>query len=177
MAPSIETERFFLRPFAPGDLDALAAIYADPEVMAYLLGGPRTREQSRARLHEMIAHWGQHGFGLWAVVCKRTQCLLGECGLRRLDDSDEVELHYVFAKPHWGKGLATESAGAVLHHGFETLSLDRVIAFALPENAASFRVMRKLGMAFERNGGFRGAHVVYYALGRDAYLDRRPVRG
>ncbi len=99
--------------------------------------------------------------------------LNGECGLRILFGCGDIELHYVLARNHWGKGLATEAAAAALRHGFEKLALDRVVAFALPTNAPSFRVMEKLGMAFERTGTFGDTAVIYFAITRAAYLARK----
>ncbi len=177
MAPparsTLETERLVRRPFEPSDLDALAPIDADRAVTEHLLRGPAGRAASTARLEGHIAHFAEHGFGIWAVVSNECGALIGECGLRILDGCGDIELHYVLARPQWGKGLATEAAAAALRHGFETLALDRVVAFALPTNAPSLRVMEKLGMAFERNGTFGDTAVIYYAITRAAYLARK----
>ena len=170
-APRLETERLLMRPFAAGDLDDLVRMDADPEVDRYLLRGAPSRAKSKTRLDEHIAHWTTHGFGLWAVLSKASAEVIGECGLWKFPELDDVVLHYVLAKPYWGKGLATEAATAALAHGFEALGFERIATFALPANVASIRVMRKLGMAFERDGSFRGVDVVYYTLTRQAYLD------
>lgn len=171
--PRLETERLVLRPFAAGDLDALAAIDADPEVPRHLFREPASRARSRARLAAHIAHWAEHGFGLWAVAPKASGALIGDCGLRWLSRLEDVELHYVFARHAWGLGYATEAAAAALEHGFGTVGLERVVAFARADNAASVRVMRKLGMSFERSDNDRGADMVFYALSADAFREGR----
>ena len=176
MNPTLETERLVLRPFAAGDLDALAAIDADAEVTRHLIREPANRARSRARLAAHIAHWAEHGFGLRVVTLKATGALVGDCGLRWLSRREDVELHYVFAKHAWGLGYTTEAAAAALEHGFGTVGLERVVAFARADNAASVRVMRKLGMTFERSDTHRGADMVFYALSADAFREGRLAR-
>lgn len=167
---ALTTERLCLRQFRPDDLDALARIYADPATTRYLLGGPRPRAQTERRLQEITVHWDSHGFGLWAVVDGQTDRLIGACGLRHIEEIADVELHYVLARSAWGQGLAREAAYAALGDGFRRIGLPRVIAFALPDNKASLRVMEKLGMRFERDGGFRRAAVKVHGIGRAQFL-------
>ncbi len=162
--PSIHTDRLRLRPFSRGDLDALAAIYADEAVMRHIVGGPRDRAETRSRLDAILSHWEDHGYGYWAVIERGTETLIGECGLRTWKEWGETELHYIFASAHWGRGFAAEAAGAALCHGFRTLGLERIVAFAHPGNTASFRVMEKIGMRFERSGTFAGTPANFYAL-------------
>jgi RimJ/RimL family protein N-acetyltransferase len=160
----LETERLLLRPFTEDDEDDLCALYADPEVMRFL-GGVRTREQTRLRLAAMVAHWREHGFGIWALVAKAGGEFVGRCGLGHLhEEVGDVELAYTLGRAWWGSGLATEAAGRALGYGFEVLRLPRVAAYARPENVASRRVMEKLGMTFERPCEFLGAPAVRYGL-------------
>lgn len=168
--PSIETDRLILRPFDPGDLDGLAAILADPDVTRYLPGGrPRTREQTKTTLHFIIGHWEQHGFGWWAVNPKTGRELIGWCGLKLLDSTGEVEVLYLFARRHWGLGYATEAGAASLRYGFEALKLDRIIALAVPENAASRRVMEKMGMQYEKTAEYYNLELACYSITRAAF--------
>ena len=105
--PVFETRRLRLRGFTNDDLDALAAIYADPDVMRYMPGGkPVPRERVAASLRRMIDHWQEHGFGLWAVEDKESGRLIGRCGLVHLDNTPEVEVGYLFAADCWGKAYA-----------------------------------------------------------------------
>jgi ribosomal-protein-alanine N-acetyltransferase len=162
---SIETDRLRLRIFRPDDLDHLAALFADPEVVRYVGDGkPIGREESDRALQSIIQHWHKHGFGRWAVEDKVTGEFVGFGGLRSLLEQPEVVYH--FAPAHWGKGLATELATASLRYGFETHGFDRVVAIAKPENTASIHVMEKLGMHFEARTSYYDIEVVQYAITR-----------
>lgn len=163
----IETERLVLRPFTTEDLDELAGIRADPEVMRYI--GDQSRERVEQRLHYYISLYESHGFGMWAVIDKETGVMIGWCGLIFLDETPEVEVGYGVARPYWGRGLMTEAARASLRYGFERAGLDRIVAVAMPENRASRRIMEKLGMHYEKNVLHYGHDVAYYAIGRDEF--------
>ena len=168
--PSIETDRLILRPFGLDDLDDLAAILADPDVTRYLPGGrPRTREQTETTLNFIIGHWQQHGFGWWAVNLKTGRELIGWCGLKLVDSTGEVEVLYLFARRHWGQGYATEAGAASLRYGFEALKLDRIIALAVPENAASRRVMEKMGMRYGKTAEYYNLELACYSITRAAF--------
>jgi ribosomal-protein-alanine N-acetyltransferase len=168
MSPTLLTPRLELRAFRPDDLDALAAIYADPEVMRYIRGGvaegPRTREQTAASMDAYTAEWEQHGYGVWAVINSADGQLLGVCGFVA-----RAEIGYILGRAAWGKGIATEAAHACLWYGFEHLGYEEIGAGAKRENVASLRVIEKLGMRrvpndyFDRNGG------AYYELMRSDY--------
>lgn len=89
------------------------------------------------------------------IVLKETGEVAGWCGLGPLEyDASETEIFFVVAREHWGTGLATEAAAALLGYAFGTLGLTRVVAVADPGNAASLAVIRKLGMRPE--GAVRG---------------------
>jgi RimJ/RimL family protein N-acetyltransferase len=166
----IETARLRLRKLTPDDLNDLSAIRADSDVMRYIGSGkPESIEQVRTTLNNILAHWGQHGFGRWAVVYKEANRLIGWCGLRYLESTGEVEIGYGVAKSHWGKGLTLEAATASIKCGFDELSLDRIVALALPDNIISRRVMDRLGMKYVKVAHYYHAEVVYYAISRDEY--------
>lgn len=167
--PEITTARLCLSQFSLDDLDELAAIWADPEVMQYVTGQPRSRQVSHDRLQRLIDHQNQHGFSIWAVRDKVDHTLIGYCGLQYLDNTPEVEVGYGFAKQHWGQGLATESAIASVKYGFETLKMARIVAIARPDNAGSRRVIEKIGMKYEKIGRFYNTDCVYYAMNRDQW--------
>lgn len=145
MTTILETERLTLRPFAAADLDALASIYGDAAVMAIRKLGVQTPAQTKIQLARIIDHWRCHGFGMWAVIDRSSGALIGECGLRQLDQG-QVEISYGLTQGAWGRGLATEASLAVLEYGFCISGLDEVVAIAKATNLASHRVMEKLGM-------------------------------
>lgn len=166
----ITTDRLYLRPFQLTDLDWLAAIWADPDVMRYVgTSGPRSREKAQKRLGELIEHQQQHGFSIWAVLLQDGQTPIGYCGIQYLDDTPQIEVGYGFAKACWGKGYATESAAASVRYGFETVGLDRIVAIVHPENRASNKVIQKVGMHYEGIQRYYGVDCCYYTLNRDQW--------
>ena len=159
----IETARLRLRRFRPEDLDALAALFADPDVMRHVADGkPAGRQVAEKAIASIIEHWRRHGFGRWAVADKQTGEFVGYGGLRSLFDMPEVVYH--LATAHWGKGLATELARASLNYGFAERGFERIVAIAKPGNAASIHVMEKIGMRFEMPTSYYGIEVVQYAI-------------
>ncbi|SCL14582.1 Protein N-acetyltransferase, RimJ/RimL family [Micromonospora nigra] len=153
---ALETPRTVLRGWCPEDLPAMAAINADPEVMRWIADGSvLDRERSDARIAAYERHWQEHGFGLFALTLRPTGELAGFAGLAVPAFLPEimpaVEIGWRLARRHWGRGLATEAARAVLDHAFGTLALDRLVSVHQIGNDASERVMRKLGMHLDRD--------------------------
>lgn len=163
-APILSTSRLSLRPFAPADLDALAAIYADPDVMRHIKGGVRTRERTAANIAAYGEEWRAHGYGVWAVT--ETERLLGMAGF-----VDRAELGYIFGRFSWGRGVATEAARACLRFGFERLGFDVIGAGALRENRDSVRVLEKLGMTPTPNAYFDINRGVYFTLAATTFVE------
>ena len=164
-----ETDRVLLRGFHIADLDIMAALFADPEVMRFG-PGPRPREWVQDWLAGCLEdYYRKWGFGLWAVIRKPERRVIGYCGLTRFDDIDgqtEIEIGYRLSRDSWGRGLATEAARAVKDYAFEVLVLDRLVAILYPQNAASIRVAEKIGMHHEKDVVFRGADRQLYVLQR-----------
>lgn len=146
----------------------LLALHADPRMMA-TLGGVRTEAQTRAWLAANLDHWERHGFGLW-LLRDRTGRLAGRAGLRRvaIEGAQETEIAYALLPEFWGRGLATEIAQALRDIGFARLGLPTLVAFTLPDNLASRRVMEKLGLRFERAFEYGGLPHVLYRIARNA---------
>jgi RimJ/RimL family protein N-acetyltransferase len=165
----VETARLRLHPPTAADLEDLSGLTSDPEVMRYLGKGVRTREETESALVAAIEHWERHGFGIWIVQDRENINFLGRCGLRYFQDTPDIELSYAFARPAWGRGIASEAAAASVKFGFEQLSLERIIAIAMPENTGSRRVMEKLGMHYEKNAQYFGFDHVLYAITRAEY--------
>lgn len=161
----IETERLLLRMFRADDLDNLAGLLSDPDVMRFVEdGNPKSRDEADKALKSMLKHWERHRFGRWAVVERSTQEFVGFGGLRSLSGTPEVVYHLVTA--HWGKGLATELARASLRFGFDEHCFDRIVAIAKPLNAGSIHVMEKLGMQFEMQTSYYNIEVIQYRIKR-----------
>ncbi len=143
------TERLRLRRFRAGDAEAYAAVNADPLVVRYL-GGEIDRAASDAQLARIMAHWDEHGFGLWAAEQRTDGRMIGFTGLSIPGFLPAVlpavEVGWRLASDVWGRGLATEGGRAAIEWGFGGLGLDRIISIIDPENIASLRVAEKLGM-------------------------------
>ncbi|HEY0407367.1 MAG TPA: GNAT family N-acetyltransferase [Pyrinomonadaceae bacterium] len=142
-----------LRTWSPDDAADGHAIWSDPEVMRYIGDGQPHKDLERTRgwMGRMIAHQQQHGFCFWAVVDKCSNQLIGSCGLGyQLDGSLPVEFGYTLARDCWGRGLATEMAGAALRHAFAHLPLEEIAASVDSGNHASRRVLEKIGFVFDR---------------------------
>lgn len=171
--PEIETSRLLLRMFRLSDLDDLARIYADADVMRYLSGHPLTGEETAGWLDYFIRGWEQYGFGWWAVVLKERGELIGHCGLQFIHVTPEVEVTYGLAKEYWRMGLASEAARACLRYGFEELKLGRIYALAEPENTGSHRVMERIRMSYDKTEYYKDnlyeGDLVYYAIAADQY--------
>jgi len=154
--------------FGPDDLDDLAAMFADPEVVKYVGDGkPAGREEAAKALDSIIANWSINGFGRWAAIDKATDAFIGFGGLRSLFGTPEVVYH--LAKQNWGKGFATELARAALRFGFEDRGFDRIVAITKPLNAASIHVMEKLGMKYEKHARYYDLDVLQYGMSRDDF--------
>jgi RimJ/RimL family protein N-acetyltransferase len=172
--PSIETARLLLRMFRLDDLDNLATLLADADVVRYVGNGlPIPRAESENALHSIIRHWNDHGFGRWAITDKESGGFIGFGGLRSLLGTPEVVYH--FAKAYWRRGLATEMARASLRFGFDEHRFDHIVAIAKPENAASIHVMEKVGMKYEMHTAYYNMNVIQYRLVRSEFtIDSSP---
>lgn len=128
-----------------------------------------TGAESAAALDRYRRHWAEHGFGLFAVEHRATGALIGRAGpqFHRLWPADP-EVGWGFDPDWWGQGLATEAGGASVSWAFEHLDVPRLVSIATPENAASRRVMQKLGfsMVQEIVDPLLGIKLLLHALGR-----------
>lgn len=165
--PTIETARLRLRPLTLADKPVYAEMRADPEVVRFLSGGealiPFAEEIAESRLRTFAEDY-RHGFGVWAVEEKATGRFVGQAGLRKVDRNEDVEVLYAFVRDAWGKGYAREAARASLEFGFETAALPRIVAFVIPENRASARVLEAVGMRPIGEMTYNDFPVLGYAL-------------
>lgn len=157
--PTLVTERLRLRPWCPADRAAFAEINADPYVSRYL-PAPLTAAESAALTERIADGFARYGFGFWAVerTDQSAAPFIGFTGLSvpgfQAAFTPCVEIGWRLATPHWGQGLATEAARAVLSHAFETLELEELVAFTAARNFASRRVMEKLNMRHRASEDF-----------------------
>ena len=159
---SFKTLRLTAERLRPHHLAEMAALHLDPEVSRYL-SGVRTADETAIYMADKLAHWDQHGFGLWVLRTNDGE-FAGRAGLghKILDDAPEVDVAYTFRRAVWGQGLATEITLALVEIGLNQLNLPSLLGFASARNLASHRVLEKSGFGFERNTTFKGDGVVVY---------------
>jgi ribosomal-protein-alanine N-acetyltransferase len=163
----LDTARLSGRRPTPDHLDELALVVQDPRVAESLwpgsLGGPRTAAQTQERLRDQIAHWSEHGFGIWMFTDRLTGDPVGYAGPRwtEIEGRPEVEIAYAVRSDRWGEGLGTEMARASVQAALED-GIRGLVCFTHPGNAASRRVMEKAGFRHEREFERAGLpHVLY----------------
>jgi ribosomal-protein-alanine N-acetyltransferase len=142
---------------------------------------PLTDAEMRLSLQTKIMHWLRHGFGLWLMRDRATGEVVGRGGVQHtlVPGTPEVEVGWSIVPERWNQGLATELAVLSVGVAFEDLGLERIVAFTLPENIASRRVMEKSGFNYEREFDHVGIrHALYRQLREDwaarAVADRSP---
>jgi len=161
----MHTERLLFSPWTEADWLALKPIATDPEVMRYISEGqPWPDDRIQEFVNRQITCLRDHGFCMWRLIERGTDQMIGFCGLQPLAKTPEIEIGWWLARSHWGRGLATEAAHAVLQGGFGRAGLKRIVAVAQPANRASLRVMQKLGIHYERDTQHKGIDVVLYAI-------------
>ncbi|MCM3904905.1 MAG: GNAT family N-acetyltransferase [Pyrinomonadaceae bacterium] len=167
--PVIETARLRLRPFGRDDVDDLHRLWTEPEVRQYLWDDEViTRDRVESLINTSLTSFENHGFGLWAVLPRDEESLIGFCGFWFLHEPPTLELLYGMSPSHWHKGLATEAARAMINYGFKGLALQRVAASTDAANLASFRVMERAGMSFWKRETTNDLDTVYFAISREA---------
>jgi RimJ/RimL family protein N-acetyltransferase len=152
----LETERLLFRRLTLDDLDALFALYRDKETRQYFpdgADGTLTFAETREEIEWFLnGHPDHPELGLWAAIYKPNQQFIGRCGLLpwTIDGRAEVEVAYLLDKHYWRQGLGTEAAKALLQYGFKHLRLSRLICLIHPDNQASIKVARHIGMTLEK---------------------------
>ena len=171
-APTLETERLILRAFRAEDLDPLAAMWSDPEVVRYIGGNPLSREDTWRRSLAACGQWPYTGFGYWIAELKGEGRVVGQIGFadfkRDMEPSlvGEPELGYVFAPSVHGHGIAFEACKAALDWADATLNAPSYPAIIGPENQASIRLAEKLGFVREPDGVYRGEPIALFRRNR-----------
>lgn len=162
----LETERLILRQIDWQDFDALHRIWGDRETMIHYPAA-YSPDQTRAFIAMNIARYQHDGFGLWALIHRRDDQLVGDCGITMQPVEDEVlpEVGYHLHRYYWGQGLATEAACACLEHAHGKLEFEQVVAIIRDVNTPSRRVAERLGMALWKEIDRAGMpHLVYESV-------------
>ncbi|MBW6399941.1 GNAT family N-acetyltransferase [Roseomonas sp. HJA6] len=146
---TLETPRLILRPWREEDLDPLFAINGDADSMRHF-PAVMTRAESDAWAARIQAHFTDHGWGFWVVEARDDAAFLGVVGLLTIPwqarFTPAVEIGWRIAPTARRRGFAGEAARAALDFGFGPLGLPEIVAFTVPANEPSWRLMERLGM-------------------------------
>ncbi|MGC8485625.1 MAG: GNAT family N-acetyltransferase [Candidatus Baltobacteraceae bacterium] len=166
-APTIETPRLRLRPHAAEDLDACAAMWADPRVTEYI-GAPSTRLQSWARMRGYVGLWEFLGYGYWAIEERQSARYIGEIGFadfqREIAPSMQgvPEAGWALSADAHGKGYATEALRAATAWGDANLAAERTVCLISTQNLASIRVAEKCGYSRFDSATIGAAEALFF---------------
>ena len=161
----LETERLYLREIKQSDLNSLSKILQDEETM-YAYNGAFSDDETQQWLYKQIARYKKYGFGLWAVILKETDEMIGHCGLSmQLWNGEEVlEIGYLFQKDYWHKGYAIEAAKACKDYAFQKLKANEVCSIIRDTNKPSQNVALRNGMTIKDTWTkhYRGIDMPHY---------------
>ena len=166
----LETSRLYLRELVPEDAEMILRLDRDPDVMRYMPAVARARV-SRVYAQKFVRDQvtyskGHPGLGIFPTILKTQDTWIGWATLKHLADTEEIEIGFRYLPAYWNQGYATEAAAALLKYGFEKMKLPRIVAVVHPDNAASMRVIEKIGLEYVRDDQHYGINVRFYA--RDA---------
>lgn len=140
----------------------------DPSVAASIspTGAPLPEADQQRALERHIAHWEQHGFGLYVLHRVKDGAVIGYCGLisRLIDGEPETDVAYALKPAYWGHGYGTEAARKVVDVAFRSLHLPNVVCLVQPANKASRHVADKCGFQFEKHVDHAGLPHLFYRL-------------
>lgn len=161
----LETERLYLREMEQTDFEALCKILQDEDTM-YAYEGAFNNAEAHEWLDRQIARYQKWSFGLWAVVLKETDEMIGQCGLtmQPWKENEVLEIGYLFERSYWHNGYAIESAKACKKYAFETLAATEVCSIIRDTNVASQNVAIRNGMVIKDTGvkHYRGIDMPHY---------------
>jgi ribosomal-protein-alanine N-acetyltransferase len=161
----IYTERLLLRKFDICDFENYYNILKQEEVSMWLGSGKRKSQDDVKRIMKNFEnHWIENDYGVWAVINRQTNELIGQCGFNILEDTKETELLYAFDPKFWGRGYATEASIAAIKFLSENFKLNRLVSLVYPNNDMSSNVIKKIGFEYKGIEEHFGAELLYYEL-------------
>jgi RimJ/RimL family protein N-acetyltransferase len=152
----LETERLVLRNWLESDVNHYLVLAGDVGYHCFSRPGRflvHTAEEANAKVRERMLLFKERKLGKFPIFLRATGEFIGTCGLEPFDlgGRSEVELGYRLCLNFWGRGYAKEAAAAILGHAFADLKLARIMAFVLPQNKASVRILGQLGFQYLRD--------------------------
>lgn len=167
---TMESERIQFRKITEDDLDHLAALYADPDVMRYY-PRTRTREETRESIQTYQKQYASEPVSLMAAIHKRENKFIGRCGIMLQDIEGEVlpEVGYMLDKFFWRGGLGTEAAILFRDFGFREMDYPKMISIIHPLNLASQGVAKNMGMTFERTAIYDNVECQIFSITKESW--------
>lgn len=143
----LETKRLYLKELTTNDFPALCAILQDIRVM-YAYEHAFSKEECKEWFERQLSRYKKDGFGLWAVILKETNQLIGQCGItiQEIPHKKVLEIGYLFNYDYWHQGFAIEAASACKQYAFTSLQAKEVYSIIRDINVASKHVAIKNGM-------------------------------
>ena len=168
----IETERLIIRELQVSDLDFVAEMLGDPEVMRFW-PQPYSREGAAEWIAWHRRRYETDGYGYWLALRKQDGQPVGQVGLlaQEIDGHQSVGLGYIVHRPFWRKGYAEEGAKACARYGIETLGLDKIAILVRPENEPSIQLAKKLGAELQSQTNYHGFIHNIFQLSSSSLLD------
>lgn len=148
----LETARLVVRKITIDDAEFILQLLNEPSFLRFI-GDKGVRNIADAIQYIQsgpLASYERFGFGQYLVELKESGVPIGMCGLLKRDSLPDVDIGFAFLPSFWSQGYAFETASAVMDYGRSTLGLRRIVAITSPDNAASGRLLEKIGLRFER---------------------------
>ena len=172
-----ETDRLILRDWREADWEPFWQATNTPAVMQWL-GGVCDDAKRSAAQQRLLSYQEDHGHTFWAVERKEDGVILGFCGLKRCNQEGgpigEMEVGWRLREDAWGRGYAKEAAASSLDLAFDRFGAEQVVALTVEPNAASWGLMKRLGMQRRKdldfaNSDFGDDTIVVYSITRDEW--------
>jgi RimJ/RimL family protein N-acetyltransferase len=146
----LESDRLLIRPWQAEERAAFAQLMSDSEVTRFIHRGvPYTEEEIDGHYARQARNLAEHGVCMAAAIEKESGEIVGLAGAQPLGTTADIEIGWIFSRPVWGRGYATEAGATAMRHVLETMRRPRVVAIIDPDNEPSKRVAARLGMQYE----------------------------
>jgi [ribosomal protein S5]-alanine N-acetyltransferase len=171
--PILTTPRLTLRQFTIDDAPLIIALNT-PEVLQYVHEAlPKNLEDAKRIIAEIILpQYELYQLGRFAIHLKNDNSFVGWCGLKYINEKDEIDLGYRFMQNEWGKGFATEAATACVQFGFKKRNIQTIIGRTHVDNIASQKVLHKIGLSFQHDIVEAGTLIKNYAITKADYYSK-----
>ncbi|PEB51404.1 GNAT family N-acetyltransferase [Bacillus pseudomycoides] len=159
----VHTKRIFMRKPSIEDIDEFYEIVKNNEVGKWLaVSRGMSRKEAEQYVGQFISHWEKNGFGVWFLFNHITGEMIGHCGLRYMDGTEDVEIMYLLDPKCWGNGYATEAVHASIQYAFQDLKVKKVVARIKLVNEKSKNVLEKVGFKYIKDVDYDGRQLSYY---------------